>query len=392
MTPDKQHLQRLLDQVKAKIFMGGDNSAFLGSLMCSLKFGWREDIPTARTDGVHLWWNPHWFLKLPLATRVTVMLHELWHCARLHMIRCGERDPKLWNDACDYRINNDLDNEKNPKTGDKLRSFEGTSPLLDHSIDAYGILSEEQIYQQLLSQAIQAPAQGTWGEDGEEGDIEIPTVIQKNTAIANVVRAIQQAELAKQAGTLPGDIKTILDEFLDPMVPWELALQQFHTDLLDEDYYWRRPNRRYQDEFYMPSREPDEGKLAHLAYFFDVSGSMTENQRRRVASEIKYIQEVVKPTRLTLLQFDTRITFEKDYTEDEPFTELEVTGGGGTCLRCVHEWIEKNRPIAAVIFSDMEVKPMEPLTVPTEILWCSVNNPDVEVPFGKLIHVNIRED
>lgn len=54
-----------------------------------VNFLWTEDIKTAQTNGVSLYWNPHWLLKLPFDTRVTVLLHELWHIALLHMLRRG---------------------------------------------------------------------------------------------------------------------------------------------------------------------------------------------------------------------------------------------------------------------------------------------------------------
>ena len=38
--------------------------------------------------------------------RLFVILHELWHVAKLHSIRRESRDPRLWNIACDYHINN----------------------------------------------------------------------------------------------------------------------------------------------------------------------------------------------------------------------------------------------------------------------------------------------
>ena len=94
-----QLLDKELDKVKTKVFLGS-NAAFLGPLMCSVNFLWTEDIKTAQTNGISLYWNPHWFLKLPFDTRVSVLLHELWHIALLHMLRRGTRDPEIWNYAC----------------------------------------------------------------------------------------------------------------------------------------------------------------------------------------------------------------------------------------------------------------------------------------------------
>ena len=92
-------LRKELDRCKSSILMDSKN-AFLGALMCQLKQDWDTTIPTACTDGTSIWWSPAWFLSLPKPARVTVQAHEVWHVARLHMLRRGNRDPQIWNYAC----------------------------------------------------------------------------------------------------------------------------------------------------------------------------------------------------------------------------------------------------------------------------------------------------
>jgi len=69
--------------------------------------------------------------------------------------------------------------------------------------------------------------------------------------INNVVQAVQAAEMCNQAGAIPGSIKEFLNRFLKPVVPWEVVLHNFFTDLLSEDYSWKRPNRRHQDVYFL---------------------------------------------------------------------------------------------------------------------------------------------
>ncbi|MFP3693432.1 DUF2201 family putative metallopeptidase, partial [Burkholderia sp. SIMBA_048] len=87
-----QQLNRELDRTKSAVFLG-KTAAFLGSILCSHNFVWSEEVPTAATNGITLWWNPSWFTKLPVETRKTVLVHELWHPARLHMLRLNGRCP-----------------------------------------------------------------------------------------------------------------------------------------------------------------------------------------------------------------------------------------------------------------------------------------------------------
>jgi predicted metal-dependent peptidase len=186
---------------------------------------------------------------------------------------------------------------------------------------------------------------------------------------------------------LPGNIEQIVEKFLAPIIPWEAELKAFFTDLVDEDFTWRRPNRRFaHDDMYLPSRFEDEGRLEHLIYYLDVSGSITDQEVLRFNSEVKFIKEQFNPKKLTLVQFDTQIQKEDVFYEDDRFEKIVVVGRGGTCLRCVHAHIVEHKPTAAVIFSDLYVAPMQPLPVNVPIIWACTQKGQ-SVPFGKLIYV-----
>jgi predicted metal-dependent peptidase len=375
---DVENLQRELDRVKSKVFLG-KNAAFLGSLLCSLNFIWDESTETAATNGLSFWWNPNWFLELPPATRETVLLHELWHPGRLHMIRRGNRDPEIWNYACDIRINNDLENEGH--------SFVGAEDCWKDQ--SFGNMVEEDIYDFLIqNQKPPPPNGGSWGAKDKGGDITLLDQKQIVSAVNNVVRAIQQAKMAGDAGAIPGGIETIIEKFLAPIVPWEQHLNQFFTDLCDEDYSWKRPNRRHiGDDLYLPSRIRDDGKLEHLAYYLDVSGSVSNADVLRFNSEVKYIKEFFNPEKLTLVLFDTRITATYEFSPEDTFEKIVVVGRGGTSLVPVREHIQEHKPTAAVIFSDLQCPQMQPLDFQIPVLWVAIRAAGKTVPFGKLIHI-----
>ena len=374
-----QQLNRLLDQVKKDVFLG-KNAAFLGSIMCSLDFFWDrtpEWINKVGTDGQRLLWGVQDFLECDQVERASTAVHEFWHPARLHFLRRGERDPELWNIACDYRINNDMraDGYHIPNTW-----------CVNPDIDRNGILAEEEIYDLLVQKALQIPAQS--GMSGDMRPDPNPSPHKQTQMISAVVRAVQAAKMAGQAGSLPGQLKEILDSFLEPVVPWRNVLAQWATDLLDSaEWTWKRPNRRFQS-IYLPSLELEEGRLKHLMYAWDVSGSVTKQNAIRFNSEVKYIQEVLQPDRLTLIQFDTKIQDIRVFEQGEPFDGIEIVGRGGTSLRCIHDWIETNKPTAAIIFSDLECTPMQPLSVDIPTIWAVIRNKNVYVDFGKVIYVD----
>lgn len=394
---DYDLLDKEMDRVKTKVFLG-KNAAFLGSLMCSLNFSWTSDIKTACTNGHNLWWNPYWFLQLPQETRLTVLLHELWHVAFMHMVRRGDRDPKLWNYACDIAINNML-----KKQGFR---FTGTSPWLDES---YGEQPAEEIYDHLKLIQDFSPQQPLWGHediDGEadEKDILAPTASPADDPeeedgpvhegaiwpiINQVVQATQAALVAgEQAGDDAGNIQTILKRFLQPKLPWETLLFNFFNDMSDQDYSWSRPNRRYND-VYLPSLVETDNGLEHLIYYLDVSGSVSDGEVLRFNSEVKYIKETFKPQKLTLVLFDTIIQREYVFLEEDPFEEVVIVGRGGTSLVPVRDHMIQHQPTAAVIFSDLFCSQMEPLPKGMDVktIWVAVNNRGAEVKFGKLVHI-----
>src|SRR5208337_2367465 len=78
---------------------------FFGSLLFRLKGSENRSIATMATDGVSLYFNPGFVDTLNSATLAGVLAHEVMHPALQHHVRRSGRDPKRWNEACDYAIN-----------------------------------------------------------------------------------------------------------------------------------------------------------------------------------------------------------------------------------------------------------------------------------------------
>lgn len=401
-------VQRELDITKSKVFLG-ENAAFLGSIMSSMNFVWSRSIPTVATNGETFWWNPDFFISLEPETRKTVFMHELWHAALLHMIRRGDRDPYMWNVACDYRINNGLE--------DDGYSFKGVEDCCKDQ--QYGLQAEEDIYDQLMQnqpkpkpmwgpgpctpngmggQGQQQPMPGPGQPDpnGDPSDPQnagqytdmVPTTKESNTtAVNNVVRAIHQAKMAGQPGSIPGGLEEYIDDFLKPIVPWEQLLHKWMRDLLDTKYTLARPRRRYiHSGIYLPERVPEEGRLQHLCFYQDTSGSMSEAELRRTNSEIKHIWDTMQPKKLTTVQFDTKIHKIDEFNEGDRYEKMVVMGRGGTDLREVRKHIIENRPTAVIIFTDLYVEPMDELPFNVPVLWITKSK-GMSVPFGNIIEM-----
>lgn len=373
---DWKALTRALDQAKAKVFMGS-RAAFLGSLVASAKYVWTKSVQTAATDGEYIFWNPDDFMNCSEQSRHSTLVHELWHIARLHVARGESKDPKVWNMAIDYKVNLDCKDEGYIFTAE-------TPVLLD---EKYRGMLEEDIYNLLMQNP---PPPSSNALNGAMGDLMITaTPGTKITNANNVMVAVQQAIMAGQAGTVPGDVKQLLTDFLKPIINWDVVLHRWFKNLLTVKRTWRRPNRRYLAHgTYLPTTYKDKGKLEHVVFFEDVSGSITDEQARRFNSEVSHIWKTYRPNKLTIVQFDTKIQ-KVDILEDgDQFYEIEIHGRGGTCLRCVRQWIIENEPTAVVIFSDMWVAPMELLPKPVPLIYVAISNRHAEVLEGQIIHID----
>lgn len=375
---DFHTMNRDLDRAKSAVFMGSD-AAFFGPLMCSLDFVWAtgSDFKTAATDGATFWWDPEDFLRCELPERKSTIMHELWHVARLHAVRRGSRCPDVWNKACDIWINRNL----------KLQGYHlGPDWLLMPEFDHLDV--EEDIYDLLNTN-------GGGGASGQPQSLpgsghchhgKVPATPQVKQQIMNAtVKAVQSAKMNGQPGSIPGSTEQIIKQFLKSIIPWTTHLQNFFTDLLDEDYTWGRPNRRYVD-MYLPSRFTDEGRLEHIIMYEDVSGSITQKDSLRFNSELKYIWETYQPNKLTIVQFDTIIQKIDVLNDGDPFDEVRIVGGGGTCLIEVRKHMMDTKPSAAIVFSDLQVNAMQP-GPQCPVLWVAIDNKEAKVNFGKLIHI-----
>jgi len=370
---DDLDLTKDLDRTKSKVFLS-NTAAFLGSIMCSLAFIWDRSIETACTDGLSIHWSPDYFMSLPPDSRKTDLKHELWHNALLHQVRRGARCPDVWNIACDIKIDLMLE-----AGGDTFEGIKGVLSWPNLNAHQYVGWVEEDIYDHLQKNGPAPPPD--YVLDLKECD---PTQLAK--AINNVVKAVQQAKLAGP-GNMPGDLELLITKFLAPIVPWENYLHRFMQDLAENGYTWKKPNRRHP-KIYLPSSYTEDGALSHLAYFEDTSGSITDKDALRFNSEFKYVKDTYCPELMSLIQFDEIIQHEQVYTKDDPFEQVTIYGRGGTSLVPVREWIIKNKPTAAIIFSDMQCNPMEPMGFEIPILWVCISNRKATVPFGQIIHIS----
>lgn len=406
-------INQQFDLVKSQVFQG-NHANFLGSLLCNMEFQWCLTIDTACTTGAEIYWNPIFFMELPPATRLFALVHELWHTAYLHIPRMHDRNPRIWNYACDTVINSLMKEDG--------FTWEGFSPWYDPQYSWND--SSEVIYERMIQDEKQPPPTGPMGpskgngpadpmgagddssgspqNDGKGGSGESPPIPGKDVdmvpapsaeAVARQIEAVQKAVTSVimgggDPGSIPGEITDTLDKFVNPQLPWFQLLRRWFTDKVKTYRTYARPARRYLARgIYMPSRADEMSRLEHVTFFLDSSGSMTDDDLIITNSEAKFVWDVLKPKRMTIYNFDTEIHKIREFKEGDRFKDIDVLGRGGTDLRKVHKYLMKENPTLCVIMSDMFVEPMkEGPRCP--ILWvCTSNHPNPLVNVGKLIRM-----
>jgi len=372
-----KHAQKMLNKSKGQLFFN-KNSGFLGSLLCRMRFEWSDDIDTAATNGETLYWNPEFFLSLDEETRVTVLAHELWHVAYLHPVRGEGLDQETYNIAADHVINLMLSQH-----GYYMNGF---PYVMDPKYIGW---STDKVYADLIQNPPppKSNPQGGLGSDiqkpvTDDGQVSSTTMADM---VSKVVGAATAARMSGQAGSIPGEVSQTYENFLKPKLSWETILHNFFNEMVDFDYSYRRPNRRYEDPI-MKGLVGMTG-LEHLVYYLDISGSVSDEDILRFNSEVSFIKEEFNPQRLTLVTFDTEIKDIYEFDQNDEFKRIVVTGRGGTNLNPVMAHANELNPNAIIIFTDLHVSiPSDEPKVP--LIWICVDNPKAEVPYGKLIHLD----
>lgn len=378
--------------------------AFFGSLGLRLTPVADESVETLSVDGVTLWYAPSFMAALPLAQRIGVIVHEVGHCALLHLWRCGNRDMRRWNRACDFVLNLMLVDAGIQLPLQKLtigsRVFGGA--LLDRR---FAGMSAEQVYAILTVEDEQQQEQGdgkTDGGKGDAGDGATGTNTSSDGAgsdqsggdgsgqqkHANNVRKsetgdggteqggagaddsiatgafkqgrvdgegatpcdmneadwqifVEQAvAISRKAGTLPGGWAEVIAKTHEPRIDWRGVLEQFIVRTTMSDYRWTSPSRR------LISRKlylpgPYKENVGPMVFAIDSSASVTTKMLQDFVSETVGALSAARPERVYIVYCDTRVAA-VDIVEPDDYGDIkfDVKGRGGTKFQPVFDWVE----------------------------------------------------
>lgn len=389
---------------KALVTLVIDNP-FFGSLALRLKIKEDCNCNTAWVNGKEIGYNPEWVENLTLEKTKGLIAHEIMHIVMLHHTRRSGRNSAQWNEACDYAINDILIESKFKLPDDGLKGM-GTDKTAE---DIYSKLNREkepgqedngksgnnESGQDGNGKGEPGEKQGNATDPGNCGEVRDCT--GKNNAAASPAElkeiendmktmVAQAAQQAKSCGKMSAGIKRLIDEMIEPQLPWQELLKQFITKTAKNDYSWMPPNRRFIHlGLYLPSCNSEE--LGDIVIAIDTSGSINQRELSEFSSEVNSILEEYDTT-LTVIYCDTKINNVEVFTKNDLPIAFNATGYGGTDFRPPFHWVEEQgiSPTCLLYFTDLECWkfPEEP-NYP--VLWIKTGTTNRKPPFGEIIEI-----
>ena len=348
-----------------------------------------DTVPTACTNGRDETYGRAFVDGLNDAELRFLILHECYHKMYQHLTtwkHLYDKHPQVANVACDYVINIQLvDGDegmgfiKMPKVG-----------LLDAQ---YRDMDTAQVFHQVYDSIPEGDDGSGIGDGMDDHDwdgAEQLSEEEKGDLEREVEEAIRQGVLV--AGKLGSGGARDLEELLKPQIDWRDVLREFiSTTCAGKDFStWARPNRRFVSTgVYMPSGISE--KVGELVIAIDTSGSIGQCELTTFLSEIKAVCDNVRPERIRLLYWDTRVCADETYDHAETDTLVQSTkpaGGGGTDVNCVSEYMTEHKidPQAVIVFTDGYVYDWGTWTCP--VLWAVYDNKQAKPDCGKTVHID----
>jgi predicted metal-dependent peptidase len=356
---------------------------------------------TLGTDGSRIFFHPEYTAKRTISELIFILCHEILHIINLHPQRRGNRDPQLWNVACDFAVNLILVNSglQQPK-----------EILLDQK---YAGMSAEQVYDELYKESKKGgggklvtlddhsmwgkcesgkdkdnkdkkDGDGNGGGEGEIGPMLTPEQIRE--------MAVQAFHMSKMIGNVPAGIERMFEEIMRPKVNWEQVLYRFVERLEQDDYSYSKWSRRYESHgVYIPALVEQDG--LHLGVAFDTSGSIGDAELTRFVTEVVAVLRQKIQVKATFLMCDCEIQDEFELDNSKPISALveeirkHTKGGGGTDYAPVLKALEKRQDLAALIyFGDGYTSSWGKEPGRMKVLWALTT--DQKPPVGQLIRID----
>ena len=338
-----------------------------------------------------------------------VNLHEICHVALMHVSRRKNRDPELWNIACDLYANRLLAEEFNIIPGES--SENGLVRFLPNALYCGSIDLEndyaERIYEDLYQQAVENGYNNSKLQDIQDGktfhfeyrggtpsnkgsgsytyghkdklskhnekfeidlrpgtyDLDISDDGSDQLSKENDNRKILQDARTRYemsgrgAGNGAGLLKFKVDEILKSHLDWRKLLRKYCIRATRSDTSFAKPDKRmyYQRAIYPGQALDGMAELKGVKVCFDSSGSISDRDIAYFYGQVKDILKEFK-IKAELIYWDTDIASCGDFSDFAEMKRVQACGRGGTNPTCLFEYFDskkcKVKPVVTLVFTD----------------------------------------
>ena len=354
------------------------NKGLFAQLMYAVPNLVNNDVPTAATDGRKRMFNPEFIDKFPYKQQAGVMVHEILHDALLHKARVGDRDHRVWNYACDIKINNIL-----LKSGVELPK-EG---VFDHKGQTFDALSEEQIYDEIMKDTPPKSEDGGGsGGDGIPEDYE-GDIVGGELSVDEVAQQKGRLQVAIEmhgAGSLPKELQDAINAILNPKEKWFEWLRKYFTSKQISGCDWTAVCRREYIRSGLVAPPFRSDSLGVIVISVDQSGSIGQQELDYFAGHVNSIMMGCKPDKIVVQYFDTKVHDTDEFTyQDLPIVLRRVCGGGTSFVDpCAKA--EEHEASVHIILTDMMGSFPDDSNIST--IWASTSGIDT-APFGDVVNI-----
>jgi predicted metal-dependent peptidase len=377
---------------------------------------------TACTNGRDEWYA-HGFIEGMSDKKLRgLLIHESYHKMMRHLVTwaaIAAIDAHCANQAMDHWINIRITDDNKvdgfaeiPDGGCCDFRFRGMNTM-----QIFTILREEKKKEQEEREKEKGDGEGEEGEssggDGQgegepaedEGEDETTGVVdvhdwegakaltdqEKHDLEKDVDEAIRQGALA--AGKSGSGGNRDIDELMETQVDWREVLREFVASTCAGNDYstWRMPSKRYiAGGIYMP-RGISEA-VGELCIEIDMSGS-TWHIVKYFMTELVAICKQVRPEIVRIIYWDTQVTREEKFTQDNIDDLLTLTqprGGCGTIVSCVPDYCNEHgiKPQAHIVLTDGWLAGDWGKGWNAPVLWCVCDNKKAVPSHGKIVHID----
>ena len=359
----REEISRTLSRFKMEMMK---KLPFYGDILMQLPVIADDTVPTAQTNGREIRYSPVFFSKLKEGQRNYVLLHEVLHVLLLHWRRRGEREPLLWNIACDYMVNGILDRMKWQMSHYKI-PFE--RPPEGCFTDGYKYPSAESAYAQLLAESKGKKKITYNGRVVTARPADLPGYAEEGSgALSDTeaeeaeqqIRKLIRETLARRGrgeghwNGIPGEIVS-LGIVKSKKLPWHKLLFEYLQDREEEESSYMTPERKYiHMDLIIPGCGRTEDELGEIWAFVDSSGSIGLNDLEQFMTQLSRISKEFH-CRFHIAFWDTVVSeIYRDVRKTAEILKCVPHSSGGTDINCVYHYLRENkiRPEVMLILTD----------------------------------------